>query len=113
MQPLDHSKQIKGFDMARQPARVLENEDVRRLLALTDRHRQSDRNAVIVMLSFKAGLRACEIAGLTWAMALKTSGKIADHLTISGTIAKYGNGRLIPIHPDLRRALKRYLSVVR
>lgn len=108
MQPLDHSKQIKGFDMARQPARVLENEDVRRLLALTDRHRQSDRNAVIVMLSFKAGLRACEIAGLTWAMALKTSGKIADHLTISGTIAKYGNGRLIPIHPDLRRALKRY-----
>lgn len=94
--------------MSRQPARVLENEDVRRLLALTVRHRQSERNAVIVLLSFKAGLRACEIAGLTWSMALNTSRQIADHLTISGTIAKYGNGRLIPIHSDLRRALKRY-----
>ncbi|GAB5351623.1 tyrosine-type recombinase/integrase [Qipengyuania sp. 483] len=94
--------------MARQPARVLEKQDVCRLMALTDRHRQSDRNAVIVMLSFKAGLRACEIAGLTWAMVLTTSDQIADHLTISGTIAKYGSGRLIPIHCDLRRVLKRY-----
>jgi integrase/recombinase XerD len=98
--------------MARQPARVLEDKDVRRLLALTVRHRQSDRNAVIVMLSFKAGLRACEIAGLTWTMALNTSGKISDHLTISGGIAKYGNGRLLPMHADLRRALKRYHKAV-
>ena len=98
--------------MGRQPARVLEEKDVRRLLALTNHYRQSDRNAVIVMLSFKAGLRACEIAGLTWSMALTTSDRIADHLTISGTIAKYGNGRLVPIHTELRKALKRYHKAV-
>lgn len=98
--------------MVRQPARVLENEDVRRLLALTGQHRQSDRNAVIVMLSFKAGLRACEIAGLTWTMALNTSGDIADQLTISGGIAKYGSGRTIPMHTELRKVMKRYHKTI-
>lgn len=98
--------------MVRQPARVLENEDVRRLVALTGQHRQSDRNAVIVMLSFKAGLRACEIAGLTWTMALNTSGGIADQLTISGGIAKYGSGRTIPMHTELRKVMKRYHKAI-
>lgn len=94
--------------MGRQPARVLEKKDVCRLLELTGKHRQSHRNAAIVMLSFNAGLRACEIAGLTWTMALNTSGQMADQLTISGSIAKYGNGRRIPMHDDLRTVLKRY-----
>ena len=52
--------------MERQPARVLEPGDVRRLLAHATGHRHHLRNTVIIMLSFKAGLRACEIAGLTW-----------------------------------------------
>ena len=78
------------------------------MLALTQRHRQSERNTVMVLLSFKAGLRACEISGLTWPMTLNTSGNVSDHLTVSRDIAKYGNGRLLPMHADLRRALKRY-----
>lgn len=98
--------------MVRQPARVLENTDLHRLLALTQQHRQSLRNAAIVMLSYKAGLRACEISGLTWPMALTTSSQISDHLTISGNIAKYGHGRLIPMHADLRIALKHYHKAV-
>lgn len=50
--------------MDRLPARVLEPGDVRRLLAHTPGQRHHLRNNVIIMLSFKAGLRACEIAGL-------------------------------------------------
>ncbi|MDC0886218.1 site-specific integrase [Altererythrobacter sp.] len=94
--------------MRRQPARVLEKEDVRRLMALTNSQRQPLRNATIVMLSFKAGLRACEIAGLTWSMALKTNGRVADHLTISAGIAKYGSGRIVPMHVELQQAIRRY-----
>ncbi len=94
--------------MKKQPARVLDPADVRRLLGLTARHRHQLRNTAIVMLSFKAGLRACEIAGLTWPMALSTRGRVADHLFVSKHIAKYGSGRQIPIHPGLREALTQY-----
>ncbi len=94
--------------MDRQPARVLEATDVCRLLSHTKNHRHQQRNTVIILLSFKAGLRACEIAGLTWQMLLKTDGHIADHIQISKHIAKYGSGRHIPMHADLLKALADY-----
>lgn len=94
--------------MERQPARVLEPGDVRRLLAHATGHRHHLRNTAIILLSFKAGLRACEIAGLTWQMVLKTNGRIADHIRVSRHIAKYGSGRHIPMHSDLKKAITEY-----
>jgi integrase/recombinase XerC len=94
--------------MERQPARVLEEEDVGRLLIFAKGQRHSVRNTVIILLSFKAGLRACEISGLTWPMVLKTNGAVDDQLRISKHIAKYGSGRSIPLHTELRKALTAY-----
>jgi len=94
--------------MKRSPARVIQPADVARLLHITDVQRHPHRNKVILLLSFKAGLRACEIAGLTWPMVLQSDSRIADHLTIAGNIAKYGSGRLIPMHSDLRAALRAF-----
>lgn len=91
-----------------QPAKVLAQADVRRLLAAARRTRQPTRNEVMVLLSFKAGLRACEVAGLTWGMALDARRRVAATLTIASTIAKNGRGRIIPTHPELRRALDRH-----
>jgi len=56
--------------MKRQPARVLEPESVRLLLAHVQGQRHPIRNSIMILLSFKAGLRACEIAGLDWSMVL-------------------------------------------
>ena len=56
--------------MRKLPAKVLEADDVRRVLAHVKEQRHPTRNKVIVLLSFKAGLRACEIAGLDWTMVL-------------------------------------------
>jgi integrase len=92
--------------MERQPARVLEPADVRRLLRLVEHHRHSHRNRVIVLLSFKAGLRACEISGIDWTMVLTSTGRIARLLTIPPRIAKRGSGRYIPLHPEIRQALQ-------
>lgn len=94
--------------MERQPARVLEPGDVCRLLTHVEGQRHPLRNRVIVMLSFKAGLRACEIAGLRWPMVLKSNGTIADGIIIASMIAKYRSSRTIPMHVDLKRALARY-----
>jgi integrase len=51
-------------------AKVLAPPDLADLLALADCSRHSLRNRVVVLLSTKAGLRAGEIARLTWDMVL-------------------------------------------
>ena len=90
-----------------QPAKVLAPVDVRRLLEHVDHGRFAARNIAMVLLSFKAGLRACEIAGLSWEMVCNARGGVDSILTIAGTIAKNGRGRRIPVHPALHNALAR------
>lgn len=91
--------------MPRQPAKALEQADVRRLLRHVTRTRHRLRNRVLILLSFKAGLRACEMAGLDWSMVLTGSGGIAPHIAIHRSIAKRGSGRTIPLNPELATAL--------
>ena len=88
-----------------QPARVLEAADVRRLQHHVRTHRYPLRSATIILLSFKAGLRACEIAGLDWTMVLKPSGRLDGHIAVAGFIAKNGSARRVPINPELAAAL--------
>ncbi len=90
-----------------QPARVLEAADVRRVLKHVHVHRYPIRSEVLVLLSFKAGLRACEIAGLSWEMVLKPSGQLNDQIAIARTIAKNGSARRVPMNAELAAALKR------
>ena len=90
-----------------QPARVLEGADVRRLLRRVRDHRHATRNHVMVLLSFKAGLRACEIAGLDWSMVLRPDGRLDRHINVARHIAKNGSARRVPVHPELKVALVR------
>ncbi len=60
---------------------------------------------MIVLLAAKAGLRAGEIANLTWDMVLDPTGDIGSVIELRDIAAKNGIGRLIPMHPDLRQAL--------
>jgi integrase len=70
------------------------------------KRRHPTRNRVIILLSVKAGLRAGEIAGLTWPMVLDAQGRIARHIELHDAAAKNASGRTIPMHPDLARALR-------
>lgn len=63
---------------------------------------------MIVLLAAKAGLRAGEIARLTWDMVLDPTGDIGSVIELRDTAAKNGSGRLIPVHPDLHEALAAY-----
>ena len=94
------------------PARVLDGGDVRRLLSHVRRHRHAHRDTVMILLSFKAGLRACEIAGLDWSMVLKPNGRLGVQLAVSGRIAKNGRSRLIPMNAELAVALERLHGAV-
>ncbi len=64
-----------------------------------------ERDRVMILLSVKAGLRACEISGLDWSMVLDARGRVSDTLCVRDAIAKKRTGRRIPLNPDLRRAL--------
>jgi integrase len=78
---------------------------LKRMLRHVAKSNHPDRDKVIVLLSAKAGLRACEIADLEWSMVLDARGYVADTLAVRDAIAKKGAGRRIPMHPELRKAL--------
>jgi integrase len=86
-------------------AKILSPFDVTDLLTFADTTRQPIRNRVIVLLSAKAGLRAGELANLTWDMVVDASGHIGTVVELRDHAAKKGSGRLIPIHVDLADAL--------
>lgn len=91
--------------MRGQPAKILTDGDLRLVLRVVRRQRYPERNRVMVLLSVKAGLRACEIAHLTWPMITDAHGKVGTILELPARAAKKGSGRRVPIHPDLRAAL--------
>jgi integrase/recombinase XerD len=86
-------------------AKVLSQGALMRVLARVRVNSFAHRDRVIVLLSVRAGLRAGEIAGLTWSMILTDRGRVGDLIDIRSSIAKKGSGRRVPIHPELKRAL--------
>jgi integrase len=86
-------------------AKILPDHAIEELLFFAETTRHPARNRVIVLLSTKAGLRAAEIANLTWEMLLTAGGEIGATIELLDSAAKMGHGRRLPIHDDLQRAL--------
>ena len=86
-------------------AKILSDDNIRDLLAFTTRTRHPVRNRVIVLLSTKAGLRAGEIANLTWPMVTDLTGEVGAVIALEDRVAKKNSGRVIPLHRDLQDAL--------
>lgn len=88
-------------------AKTLSDAQVRNLL----RHVESEtaypeRNRVVVLLSFKAGLRSKEIACLTWGMVTDAEGTLASAMSLVNGATKGRSGRVIPLHSELKTALE-------
>src|SRR6266446_6689736 len=92
-------------------AKILSAPDVNDLLALASCTRHPLRNAVIVLLSAKAGLRAGEIANLTWNMVLDATGQVSGLIELADTAANKCSGRAIPVHRDLSAALPAWRQI--
>lgn len=83
---------------------------LRSMLAYVGGTEYTTRDRVIILLSVKAGLRACEIARLDWSMVLDARGDVGSFIEVRDAIAKKRGGRRIPLHGDLKSALKRLKS---
>jgi integrase len=91
-------------------AKILSADNLEDLLVFAETSRHPLRNKVMVLLSAKAGLRAGEIARLTWAMITDPTGDIGTVLELPDRAAKKGSGRIIPLHEELRTALAAWRS---
>jgi hypothetical protein len=65
-----------------------------------------DEKGVILLLSVRAGLRAKEIASLTWTMVTDADRQMSRTIHLPDKASKGRSGRAIPMHRDLRSALQ-------
>src|SRR5580765_8493767 len=92
--------------MAGKQAKVLTRQQIVVALRRARLGRYPLRDRVMILLSVRAGLRAGEIAKLTWSMLLDADGRIGNRIELHDRAAKKGSGRTIPVRRDLRRALQ-------
>ncbi len=86
-------------------AKTLSKGQVEAALGYLTKTRHPERNRVIFLLSSKAGLRAKEIAHLTWDMITDASGEIGPAIHLRDEASKGRSGRVIPLNGELRLAL--------
>src|SRR5258708_32378124 len=77
-------------------AKTLTRQQVVAALRRARRGRYPQRDRIMILLSVKAGLRAGEIAKLTWSMVLDADGRIADCIELHDSAAKKRSGRTTP-----------------
>ncbi len=90
----------------RKQAKTLTKQQSDAVLAYLESTRHPVRNRLIFLLSVRAGLRAKEIAGLTWTMVMTSDGMLADEISLHDLASKGRSGRTVPICRSLKSALK-------
>src|SRR5438874_2275458 len=87
-------------------AKIVSPTQERAILGFLETTRYPARDRVMFLLSMKAGLRAKEMASLTWAMVTDAAGQVADVMHVPNRASEgTTGGRTIPLHPDLQAAL--------
>ena len=86
-------------------AKILNKKQIDQLIWYVGTLRHPLRNEVIVMLSVKAGLRAKEIASLTWSMITDADGDVGSSIHLTDKASKGRGGRVIPLNMQLRLRL--------
>lgn len=87
-------------------ANTLTNAQMRAVLLHLTATRNPDRNKLIFLLSIKAGLRAKEIAELTWRMVTDAEGQISHEIRLENCAAKGKSGGVIPLNKEVAEALR-------
>jgi integrase/recombinase XerD len=100
----------RGIAVRGKQAKILSDDNLEDLLLFAETSRHPLRNKIIVLLSAKAGLRAGEIARLTWGMITDPTGDIGTVLELPDSAAKKQSGRVVPLHEELRTVLAAWRS---
>jgi integrase len=91
--------------MAGKQAKTINERDFERLLSACVDTRYPERNIVACYLSYKAGLRAVEMAKIKRRNVMSSDGLVDWWLRLEDSMCKRGSGRSIPMHPYMRTAI--------
>jgi integrase/recombinase XerD len=87
-------------------AKTLSKGQIEAVVGYLNSTRYPLRNRVIFYLSVQAGLRAKEIANLTWPMLTDPSGMVSDLIRLEDRASKGRSGRVLPINAVLKKELE-------
>ena len=87
-------------------AKVITRPQERAVLDHVRHTRNPERDRVTFLLSLKAGLRAKEMAALTWGMVTDDAGRIGECIALPDNASKGKSGRTVYLHLDLKDALE-------
>jgi integrase/recombinase XerD len=94
-------------------AKVLSPAELKRLLKVVSTTKHPERNRIIVLLSYLAGLRACEIASLRVADVMSQSSdraEITDYVTLKSWQTKGAKTQNLVLNSQLKRELADYVA---
>ena len=89
-------------------AKTLTSSQIRAVILHLQTTRSPIRNRLIFLLSVKAGLRAKEIAGLTWRMVTDAQGAVTREIRLEDVASKGNSGGVIALNGELADALKEW-----
>jgi integrase/recombinase XerD len=89
-------------------AKSLSDSEIRRVLAVVSQGRNSERNRIMVLLTFYAGLRVGEVAALKWKNVLNPDGTITNEIRLKPEQTKGKHSRTIMVSDRLRKELSIY-----
>lgn len=90
-------------------AKILTKPQANAVLGYLETTRYPTRNQLIFLLSLRAGLRAKEIASLTWDMVTDAEGELLTSIQLTNVASKgRSGGRVIPMSRDLQAALSKW-----
>lgn len=92
--------------MLTKQAKILSQKQQMVVLDYLSRTQSPERNQLMFLLSVKAGLRAKEIASLTWSMVTDANGALTSSIQLLDAASKgKSGGRVVHMHPKLLLAL--------
>jgi integrase len=81
-------------------AKTIDKWDLLKILEMMPYHSMDPmRDSVAVLLSFRAGMRVGEIAGIEWRDVLTRDGHLSHEIQIRGETSKNNRDRKVPMHP--------------
>lgn len=105
-------RQATARNSAPKRAMILNPKQYTIVLSIAEQSLHAARDIVGIMLSYRCGLRAQEIAWLEWERhLLDAQGNISDTVRITTDLGKWGKYGEVPIPPDVKAALEHLRAV--
>jgi len=89
-------------------AQVLNDKDVKRVLAAITKRSYSSRDRAMFMLSYLAGMRVGEIAALKVSDVFEADGRVKEQIRLSSTQTKGSEARTVLLNAQVQEEMRLY-----